>query len=469
MTTAITDQPSSLESQPNIDAKVASSEATTTSIISRAWRFAKRLAVDPMLQKSVLSILDQAIVSGTSFVTSVIVGRACGTTELGAYYLALTVVFFVRGIQEQLVFAPYMIYCGRKRGEETSLYAGSSLVHQLIVMLIAIVVMLGIDLAGIAPPALSSMLWLLIGVVPLLLMREYVRQISFAHLQPLAAVMVDVIVASLQLGTLAALAILGKLSVPLALAVMASSAGVAAVVWLFVKSQPYQLRLANAYRDWISNWKFARWALASQLLASSTPYVMPWIVALTQGEAETGVLGACATLVGLSNMFMLGLSNYLSPRAARAYAEGGVDALGGVLKQTAAIYAVSLGLMTIVSFAAGSMIASLVYGQSMPEASLLMGVLSLSVLANSMGVTAGNGLWAMEKPSASFWADMASLGIVVVATIVMIPLFGTLGAALATASGTICDAFIRSEILRRMMQEDRHRVTEQSAAQGSAA
>lgn len=421
------------------------------SMSSRVWRIASRFGTDATFQKSVLSIFDQAVVSGTSFVTSVIVGRTCGTTELGAYYLALSVVFFVRGIQEQLVFAPYMIYCGRRHGDEAAHYAGSSLVHQLVVSGLAALVMLGIGISGLAPATFTSILWLLLGIVPLLMMREYVRQISFAHLEPRAAVAVDMLVAAVQLSVLLALALSGNLSTPIALAVMAGSAGIAAAAWLFFKSQTFDVGLIRAYRDWIHNWTFARWALASQLLACSTPYVMPWIVALTQGETETGILGACATLVGLSNMFMLGLSNYLSPRAARAYAEGGTGALRGVLRQTAMIYGVSLGGLMIGSFLLGSQVASLVYGQSMPGASLLMGVLSLSVLANSMGVTSGNGLWAMEKPSASFWADLASLLIVIGSTIVLIPLLGTLGAALATACGTVSDAVIRTWILRRMM------------------
>ena len=37
-----------------------------------------------------LAILDQVVVSGTRFVTSIIVGRACGPHELGDYTLGFT-------------------------------------------------------------------------------------------------------------------------------------------------------------------------------------------------------------------------------------------------------------------------------------------------------------------------------------------------------------------------------------------
>src|SRR5207247_656881 len=100
--------------------------------------------------------------------------------------------------------------------------------------------------------------------------------------------------------------------------------------------------------DWIANWSFARWALASQLLASTTPYVMPWVVALTHGEAETGMLGAATTLVGLSGMLLQGLANFLSPQAAQAFAHGGLPELRSVLVKTAALFAATLATISLV-------------------------------------------------------------------------------------------------------------------------
>src|SRR5262245_49170720 len=86
-----------------------------------------------LVRKSGLSVVDQAVVSGTNFATSVLLGRFALQEELGVYYLALSIIYFARGIQEQIVSAPYMIYCGRKEGRELAEYAGSSLVHQFVV------------------------------------------------------------------------------------------------------------------------------------------------------------------------------------------------------------------------------------------------------------------------------------------------------------------------------------------------
>lgn len=434
-------------------ANLAAEQSAGCGPAARARGWLSRLAGDSLLQKSALSVFDQGVVSGTSFATSVILGRLATKEDLGVYYLALSIVFFVRGIQEQLVSAPFMIYAGRRQGVELDRYAGSALTHQCMLMLVTSGILAVLAIAGVLPTALHGAIWLLLCAAPVLLVREFVRQFLFAHLEMKAAIGLDVSVAGLQLLGLSVLAFSDKLTVLSTLAVLAASSGVPVVIWLATKRQRLIATWNGAVRDFWHNWTFARWALASQLLACTTPYAMPWVVALTHGEAETGTLGACATLVGLSNMFMIGLCNFLSPKAARAFGEGGLPELQSVLRKTALLFAVSLGAICFVGFAFGEQIAVAVYGGQFAGTGLVIGVLSLSVLANSMGVTAGNGLWAMERPSANFVADCFSLCIVIISTTALVPLWGPLGAALATFAGTSSDAAVRLFILRQTMRE----------------
>jgi O-antigen/teichoic acid export membrane protein len=346
-----------------------------------------------------------------------------------------------------------MIYCGRREGASLASFAGSSLVHQCVLLAATCVVLGVLAPLGVLPGGLQAAIWLLLGAAPLLLMRDYIRQLLFAHLEMRAAVALDVSVAILQLAGLSALASSGALSLTTTLGVLAAAAGIPAAWWFLTKRHAMLVNLRAALVDFLHNWTFARWALASQLLACTTPYVMPWVVALTHGEAQTGTLGACSTLVGLSNMFMLGLCNFLSPKAARAFAAGGLPELQAVLRKTALLFAVSLGAICLVGFACGEEIAIAVYGPPFAGTGWIIGVLALSVLANSMGVTAGNGLWAMERPHANFVADLLSLGVVIVATISLVPHYGPLGAALATLAGTSSDAAVRLWILRQTMRE----------------
>jgi O-antigen/teichoic acid export membrane protein len=438
-------------SSPTAD--ISTSRPTPLGLAGLAVRKVRQLVASPLLQKSGLSVFDQAVVSGTSFATSVLLARWASRDELGIYYLALSVVFFARGIQEQLVSAPYMIYCGRKTDAEQREYAGSALLHQCAIMLATAIVLIGVLVSGYAPQGVETAFWLLVFAAPLLLAREFVRQMSFAHLNLGRATVLDVVASVVQLAVLLVLAANGRLTVVTTLATLAVPSGLATIGWLALSRQQMVGRLGAAVRDWLHNWPFARWALASQLLAATTPYVMPWVVAMTHGEAETGTLGACTTLVGLSNTFLNGLCNFLGPKASQGYAHGGLIELRSILFQTAVLFTTTLGGLAVLAFLFGEQVAVLVYGPQFAGTGLIIGVLSLSVLANGIGVVAGNGLWVLERPKASFGADVCSLVAVIVTTLALVRLLGPLGAACSTLAGTATDAAVRLWILRGTMHE----------------
>jgi len=424
-------------------------------------RLLAMLAGGALFRASTLSVLDQAVVSGTNFATSVIIGRTCGAWELGAYYLALTIVLFSRGVQEQLVGAPYMIYCQRKSPDELKTFGGSALIHQLF-LTVTIVSVLGLIGLSMQLPKewqpfdltqLKPLILVLIGVLPLLLIREFVREMAFANLRPAVALAVDSAIALLQLATLAALGYWQLLSVPLAYIVIGGSSGLAALAWFLGKRQTLIGDCSLAWIDWWKNWSFSRWALASQLLGQTTAYIMPWALAAAHNDAATGVFGACNTLVGLANMFVLGLSNFLSPRTAQAFARGGLVELRSVLKQTIALFVVSLGLFACMSFLAGEWIATALYGESLEGSGPIIGILSLGVVANSISMACGNGLWAMERPAANFGADVCVMTVVIVGSLTLIPVWGPIGAAAATLLAHLTAATVRGWTLLRVMNE----------------
>src|SRR5947209_1727352 len=59
--------------------------------------------------KGALAMLDQAAVSGTSFLTTVLIGRWCGAGELGAYSLGFSLLVAWAGAQESLIALPYTL------------------------------------------------------------------------------------------------------------------------------------------------------------------------------------------------------------------------------------------------------------------------------------------------------------------------------------------------------------------------
>ncbi|HYW80155.1 MAG TPA: hypothetical protein VE890_11290 [Thermoguttaceae bacterium] len=424
--------------------------------LSRLARPVRRAVASVAARPSMWSLFDQALVSGTSFVTTVCIGRMCSKDELGVYYLGLSIFYIVRGIQGQTVSAPYLVYCNRRRDAELASYSGSSLAHQAVfsMLTMAFLAVLACVLSmGIGPAALASVVWVLLGVMPFLLLREYTRRFSFAHLRLPVAIAIDATVAALQLGSLVLLAYFGGLSVLTAFVVMGGACAVASVGWLLSKRHSFRFSGTHIVADWWHNWSFAKWALAGDLIGYSAPYIMPWIVVTACGETATGMLAACATLIGLANTFVMGVGNYLTPKAAKTYSSEGLDALCHLLTKTALMFVATLGGFALLVLLAGDYAAVFVYGSDYAGtgAGVVMTILALEMLAMSMGLTVGAGLWAMERPSANFAADVCTLTVTITTAICLVHPLGIVGAAAAALLGTSTGALVRFLTFMRLV------------------
>src|SRR5215510_5382266 len=104
-----------LDALPERDSILATAAARLKSLQSRF----------PAVSQSMLSILDQAIVSGTSFVSAVIVGRMTTPDEIGLYYLVLSITLVAASVQDSAVWAPFLVYCKRRHGRELEEYSAS--------------------------------------------------------------------------------------------------------------------------------------------------------------------------------------------------------------------------------------------------------------------------------------------------------------------------------------------------------
>ncbi len=411
----------------------------------------------PAVLRGGLSLVDQAVVSGTNFATSVIIGRLCSADDMGVYYLALSIVYFVRGIQEQVTCVPYMVYHHKRNSIELPAYTGSSLIHQAAGALLAMVGLCGFGLAinaGWGPVALQNTIWVLVTALPLMLLREYLRQLCFAHFRMTTAVILDIGVATLQVGSLVWLGVSGMLTIPMVYAVMAGACGLTAAVWFTLFKEDFHFRPKQYWTDWKENWSFARWAVASQLVGSSTPYILPWFVVSALGAAETGLLAVSNTLVGLANMFVMGIANFLTPQATLAYSQGGTAGLKRVMRNISLLFTAVLGSFFGVVLFWGDVLVAFVYGPGYAGAGSIVAVAAAGLWATSMALTAGNGLCAMDRPSANFRADVYSLIATIASSAFLIPTCGALGAAWSALIGVSVDATLRFATLAHCFRHE---------------
>lgn len=409
--------------------------------------------------KNTLALLDQAVVSGTNFVTTIVVARWCGASELGIYALGFSLLVTWACVQESLIALPYTIYRHRHRDGSQADYAGSILAHQGLLSLLALVLLAGTTAllpARASLPGLAAVTGVLAAVVPFALLREFGRRFAFAHLRMGEAVVLDVVAAALQLAGLAALAAAEALSASTAYLAVGAACAVTSAVWLYLSRRCFVIRRAQVLPTLRQSWTLGRWLFASQVTLSVQSYFIHWLLAWRDGAEATGVYAACMTVVQFSNPLILGISNALMPRAAQALVEGGARELRHVVLQTTLLLSVAMGLFCAAVLLAGDQILYLVYhGSQYQDHSQTVFVLALAMLASAVGMPASNGLAAVERPGAVFKVGLLALAVSLLLVPWLVAWYGVAGAAYGFLAGNVVGAAGRWAVLALFLHDHR--------------
>ena len=398
-----------------------------------------------------LAVVDQAILSGTSVITSVTVGRLAGETELGLYAIGLSIVLLVSAVQDSLICVPYIFF--RERGERERAYAGSILIHHAMLAAVSVLGM-GVAAAFFALRPESSVPVTLTAAVavavPGMLVHELARQMTFAHHRVEAALVVDAAAAFLQMGGLAALALWDQLSAPGALAVVGAARGAAGFTRLALSRRTFVFRSADWRGTLARHWRFARLDLSAQVVGTIEGYASHWILTVIRGAGATGALAASMTIATATNPLLLGLHHVFVPRIADAHENGGPREVWRVVRRTTTIYMRFLSVFSLALIVFGGTIVRLVYGPEFAGNGEVVAILSVLALASAVELTAANGLRALRRPQAYLLANGVGLAVVALAAPILCTLWGVAGAAAAMLAGVVIETAIEWQWLRRL-------------------
>lgn len=408
-------------------------------------------------RQSFLAVVDQGLVSVANFATSVIVGRLAGLDALGAYTLGFTVLLVAATAHEALVAIPYTVYSNRVDVAERRVMAGSALVHALLLAAVCAVVLvligLVVSVSG-GSDVISRVLWVAAAVVPFTLLREFARRHAFAELDVKTAVLVDAVATAVQLGSLGVLAVADAIS-PRVIAVLGLAAAVAVAVWYVNRRGELDVQRDDIVPSMRRNWDFGKWVGAARLTSIAHSYVVPWLLAVIISIAETGGYAAAATIIAVTNPLLIGVGMVLTPRCARAYADGGAAEVRRVArKATTALSAIAVVVaLPLVVF--GEEALRFVYGDDTADFGSTVAVLAFALVASVVGMGAESGLRAIERPQVSFAASLAGLTVTATLTVLLAPTLEALGGAIgvfagaAVAAGVRCGVFFGAEANER--------------------
>jgi len=397
------------------------------------------------LVRHLLAVLDQVVVSGTAFVSAVLVGRWCGPSELGRYKVVLSALGTLLALQTALILLPYAIQRHRKM-RAPAVNAGIALLQNTILagaVTAALGLAAAVALVAGADTRLSWLMFALVLAAPFALQREFSRYYAFAHLDVAKALMLDLAVAALQITALGWLRWTDRLSAFGACAALGGACALASAVWLYQERANFILTDGHLREVTTETWTLARWFCAGQIAYSVQCYASYWLLPLQLGMAQTGVYAACEAVASLANPLVTAFRNLLTPRSVLAFKDGGHAGLRRQAMRDALLLAGGMSIFCLVIFASGEAILRLLFHTESTGAGHVVTVLAAAMMASAVGSPASYALAGMERPRTTAGATSLGAVVTVITLCILSSRWGLPGAAYGFLAGSVVASVAR--------------------------
>ncbi|TWT96486.1 MurJ-like flippase [Neorhodopirellula pilleata] len=395
--------------------------------------------------RTVLSLADQFVISGTRFITSWMIARYCGAEQLGYYALGFSVLILIDLILQAFVSAPYTIFSQRITSNRSKRYTGNSLVQSGFVGVIGISAFMAIGCFAFLAESndLANVMFVLAVSVPFCVVREFARRHCFATEQVGLALGFDSLFAVCQLGLMYLLLENQHLNSVTAHGAGGLACAVALSVWLFACRGQIELSLYRWKVNVRKHWRFGRWVFVSQTMNQLNWNIVQWIIAFWLSTEATGVFTGCLTIAFLSNPFVLGIANMIYPRLAGVQTAQGSQAMHRLAVQATVAIGVVMVAFTLVLLFAGQYVCDFLFSDpAYANAGLLPAILAAAVSCLAITMPFDGCLWAEHRTALSSAASALGVGVTAIAVLALVH-WGTTAAAIGLLIGCAIESSAR--------------------------
>jgi O-antigen/teichoic acid export membrane protein len=430
----------------------------------RLWERIRNGILRQLLGREAWALTDQAVVSGTNFLTVVMLTRFMGLPEFGVFGLAWMSVLFVNSLQTALIISPMMSIGPKQEEKERPCYFGAVVFQELVlVSLCFVLVFVALKLSGnFFPHASLQQLALLRRLaLPLAVsafayqMQDFLRRYFFATRQSPRALADDALSYLTQLPLLFLLHRAGHLTSVTALWVMAGTSLLGLVPgWLWM--EPIEFN-----REWIRaisrrHWKLSRWLTGASLLQWTSGNLFVLAAPIYYGPAAFAVLRDSQNMMGVTHVWFQGLDNVVPVETARRLRKGGVASMLAYTRSILLKWGGLTLLFAIVMAAAPGFWLHLIYSPEMAQYGYILRLYALLYVIVFVGGPLRAGLQALEFTVPIFWSYLAMTALAFIFAVPMAKwlglggsLFGLLGAQLVFQSIVGVSLLVKSRRVAR--------------------
>ncbi len=406
----------------------------------------------------VLPLVDQAVVSGSSFVSTVLIARHLSKTEFGVYSIAWMIAIFFAGLQSALILYPLISLGPQKPSNERGKFFSDLLSQQFVftsscaVAIAACAVPLGLYI--FSEPVPVSFALALGAVCASSQIQEFQRRLLFTEGKPVAALVSDVLRYGGQVAVLALGFLFGLESSADILWVTAATAA-AAVVAFPPRFEGARLAPRYVLRQFRRNWHFTSWLVGSSLLTGVSNLAFYMLPGLVLGPASVGALRAAGVLENVPYVFRQALQNVIPQQAARHFADEGAKRLVPYLVQMGFVVTTLTGIYCIALAAAPELWLHLLYGSKYEGYGYVLVWGALWAYVASFEFPLGIGLLTTARTRPSFVSYVIGFTLTIVSIYPLATMFGLVGLLIGSTVITVVQQFVMLSGLRKALREAR--------------
>ena len=323
-----------------------------------------------------LATLSHGLVSASSFLCLMLVGRTGDADTLATYAMALAAMYGIASPISALLIAPTRVLAARLQGGPRKhwLWRQYGLLAVLAAALLPAVWLLGLALDDAALSLLIALL------VALYCAHELTRSALFVDARATSVLLLDLGTHALRLTLFIGCLLLSAAHTHWWLLALVASLSLWPG-WLWGVSHPTRSATrADLREQWKENWRFGRPVLLEAMGSMASTHLLLLLMALALSSEDIAALAIAASTLNLLSLAYAGLAQYLIPAASRALASDGYSAWRRLMLISAVPSLLLALLLAVLLTAFAAPIIQLLFGQPWPDAARATAWLALPYL-----------------------------------------------------------------------------------------
>lgn len=322
-----------------------------------------------------LVLFDQGLVSGTSFVTGVLLARFLGLDGYGEFVLLWMLVLFALSLAQAIITKPMLSMLPKMPQEDVMAYQRSLYAMQCGLSLVTIVVSIFfLYLSSLFDWSFAlsfAIIWRISTIAGLFLLYDFFRKSFFVNNDLKFPIILDTLLAVSQIGGLFLLYYFDRLSLVNTLTIILGTYSL--ITFLAAQRLPRpDWRWASLKLIWDRHFDFSKWLLGTALLQWLCGNFFILAGGAILGTTMVGAVRMAQNVVGLIHVLFLAMENLVPVYASQHYEKGGIEALLTYLRKVSLqIGSLVMGLLLILG-ATAPWIIEFLYGSEYMEYSYVL-------------------------------------------------------------------------------------------------